>query len=231
MVAVVVLLGAAGWFVYDRQNKRDSSVTPPNEITSFEECVDAGNPVMESYPEQCSANGRTFTNSSPRDPLTYLNEQVASGKRAFSITFPDGWATIIKDTQNDFFIIRGEKQPIIAKGTKPVIQNVDGHGGDGPTVFAIFVEDKNDYKPQGEASVFSVGKGDKLLNGKKYTYTWDKDDQPGYIDSRLKNDRVYEYVFDLANGKQLRAWYNVYGSDPVNNVAVVEQILQTVTVN
>lgn len=29
-------------------------------ITNFEECVAAGNPVMESYPRQCSANGETF---------------------------------------------------------------------------------------------------------------------------------------------------------------------------
>ncbi len=31
------------------------------EILSFEECVAAGNPVMESYPRQCSADGKTFT--------------------------------------------------------------------------------------------------------------------------------------------------------------------------
>lgn len=30
------------------------------EITSFEECAAAGNPVMESYPRQCRADGQTF---------------------------------------------------------------------------------------------------------------------------------------------------------------------------
>ena len=29
-------------------------------ITSFNECVEAGNPVMESYPRKCTANGQTF---------------------------------------------------------------------------------------------------------------------------------------------------------------------------
>ncbi|HTK59579.1 MAG TPA: hypothetical protein VL283_00065 [Candidatus Baltobacteraceae bacterium] len=29
-------------------------------ITTFEECVAAGNPVMESYPRQCRAGGQTF---------------------------------------------------------------------------------------------------------------------------------------------------------------------------
>ena len=33
-----------------------------DEITSFEECVEAGYPVMESYPRQCrTPDGRTFT--------------------------------------------------------------------------------------------------------------------------------------------------------------------------
>jgi hypothetical protein len=30
-------------------------------ITNFETCVKAGNPVMESYPRQCTADGETFT--------------------------------------------------------------------------------------------------------------------------------------------------------------------------
>ena len=31
------------------------------EIDSFEDCVEAGNPILESYPRQCIADGRTFT--------------------------------------------------------------------------------------------------------------------------------------------------------------------------
>lgn len=31
------------------------------DINSFEECIAAGNPAMESYPRQCMAGGRTFT--------------------------------------------------------------------------------------------------------------------------------------------------------------------------
>jgi len=36
-----------------------SSIEP--EITNFEECIQAGNPAMESYPRQCRANDKTFT--------------------------------------------------------------------------------------------------------------------------------------------------------------------------
>lgn len=32
-----------------------------SEITNFKQCMEAGNSVMESYPRQCSVNGKTFT--------------------------------------------------------------------------------------------------------------------------------------------------------------------------
>lgn len=32
-----------------------------DEISNFDECAAAGNPVMESYPRRCSAGGKTFT--------------------------------------------------------------------------------------------------------------------------------------------------------------------------
>ncbi|MCX6740318.1 MAG: membrane lipoprotein lipid attachment site-containing protein [Candidatus Parcubacteria bacterium] len=32
----------------------------PAKVTDFESCVAAGNPVMESYPRQCRANGQNF---------------------------------------------------------------------------------------------------------------------------------------------------------------------------
>lgn len=52
---VLGLIGSVGYFVYQRQSEPV--------VTNFEECKAAGNPIMESYPEQCVANGETFTNS------------------------------------------------------------------------------------------------------------------------------------------------------------------------
>ena len=34
---------------------------PEQTINSFEECAEAGNPIMESYPRQCRADDQTFT--------------------------------------------------------------------------------------------------------------------------------------------------------------------------
>lgn len=40
---------------------RDSQTNSDPRISSYEECVAAGNPVQESYPARCTANGQSFT--------------------------------------------------------------------------------------------------------------------------------------------------------------------------
>lgn len=50
-VVAAIYFGVWGWLAYQEKQA----------ITTFEECAAAGNPIMESYPEQCIANGKTFT--------------------------------------------------------------------------------------------------------------------------------------------------------------------------
>lgn len=61
IVFMLVILSLTG-FTYYRVQQADDSIDTYNSIDSFEECTAAGNPVMESYPEQCAANGTTFSN-------------------------------------------------------------------------------------------------------------------------------------------------------------------------
>lgn len=54
-------------------------------ISSFQECADAGYPIMESYPEQCrTPDGRTFVNEAQTIP----DDGGASG------TFPSGGCAV-----------------------------------------------------------------------------------------------------------------------------------------
>jgi len=57
LVVVLALLLVIAIYVWDI-NTRDNAKS----IDSFAECVAAGNPIMESYPEQCVANGQSFSN-------------------------------------------------------------------------------------------------------------------------------------------------------------------------
>jgi len=52
LVVVLLALGAAYYLL--NSNKAFKSVT------NFEECVEAGYPVMESYPRQCRGKDKTF---------------------------------------------------------------------------------------------------------------------------------------------------------------------------
>jgi hypothetical protein len=55
---IIILIAAtiAGYYAWKSGNDKQAS------INSFDECVAAGYPVAESYPEQCFVKGKSFTN-------------------------------------------------------------------------------------------------------------------------------------------------------------------------
>ena len=65
LIIVVLLLigGGVFWFAMNTTPSEPSINNNGNTVVAnFEECVAAGNPVMESYPRQCrAANGQTYT--------------------------------------------------------------------------------------------------------------------------------------------------------------------------
>ena len=59
VLAAIIFVAIGGAIWYFGQPKQES-VAPPA-ATSFQECVDAGYPVAESYPRQCrTPDGRNF---------------------------------------------------------------------------------------------------------------------------------------------------------------------------
>jgi len=60
-----------GWKYNPANNMCGWECAAEKKITSFEECVAAGNPVMESYPRQCRADGQLFVEDidEPIEPL------------------------------------------------------------------------------------------------------------------------------------------------------------------
>lgn len=60
--AIVAAIAGVGWYVWSKRNP-DASSNSTTTITNFQQCKDAGNPIQESYPEKCTANGQTYTNT------------------------------------------------------------------------------------------------------------------------------------------------------------------------
>lgn len=75
IVLVITGIIGAGAFSWYSQNKKQNSVD------SFADCVAAGNPVMESYPQQCSANGKVFTD----EALDVLNNTDTGSRDEYRI--------------------------------------------------------------------------------------------------------------------------------------------------
>lgn len=57
IIVGVIVIGAVAAVLWWNFVPRSSTST----INSYEDCAAAGNPIMESYPEQCAAGGKTFT--------------------------------------------------------------------------------------------------------------------------------------------------------------------------
>jgi hypothetical protein len=58
--AMLLVLGVVLYLLFGRGVIISDNTDEPAAITNFEECIAAGNPIMESYPPQCMANGEVF---------------------------------------------------------------------------------------------------------------------------------------------------------------------------
>ncbi len=72
----VLILGFAAW-----------AVTSKKDVNSFKECVAVGGAIMESYPERCTMNGKTFTNEAQSmevngEAYVGLSEEAALSRAA-----------------------------------------------------------------------------------------------------------------------------------------------------
>ncbi|PJE64544.1 MAG: hypothetical protein COU90_01750 [Candidatus Ryanbacteria bacterium CG10_big_fil_rev_8_21_14_0_10_43_42] len=102
---IIIILVVAGFGVAWKVTKKEAAI-PDSIVTNFEECVAAGNLVMESYPRRCRNAGETYTehignelekadlirinsprpNQSIESPLTIIGE--ARGSWFFEASFP-----------------------------------------------------------------------------------------------------------------------------------------------
>ena len=59
IILVVILAGGLIWYLSIRTS--EEPILPEEKINSFEECIKAGYPPLESYPRQCiTPDGKTF---------------------------------------------------------------------------------------------------------------------------------------------------------------------------
>jgi hypothetical protein len=231
VVVLIGLIGGTGYYVYRAQDKKEQSDSSQKTITNFDECVAAGNPVMESYPEQCAADGQTFVNEEQQFDNGW-NTEATSGLGKFSLVFPDGFGEVIKPLDSDSFYLMGLNQPALEQGGKTTINEQDFFGTDAPSLFTVTVLENSNYDtPLGTVSDYTLVNGkENPIKGKKYSYIYEADEPEaeGIGQRRYKNDRNYIYIFPISDSKVLSVSYAVYSQDPRNNIETIEAIIDTI---
>jgi hypothetical protein len=223
---IVGLIGCTGWYIF--ANQKDSDAGNPSQsaksISNFDECVAAGNAVMESYPEQCSANGQTFTKQitsqkdETEDWLLFTPEN-----KAYSVRIPDGWSGV---SLNSNLYVRSAKNLAYSPGTKAIIENLKEGGWDGPSPFALY--NPGSYADQIVREGNEVGtiKTKAGLSAHKFVFTQTTEPEAiGY----MKGAKVYNYYFD-ADGKFLQFSHVVNPGDS-DQSGLVEKMIASLTIN
>lgn len=226
IMAVLALLAFAFGVMYttmiENKVERTTSIdtVEPRTINSFADCVAAGNLIMESFPEQCAAAGKTYVN----DNQTEQSIEVTSGNSAFSVRLPNSWGEVLRPMDSDAFYIMGTTQP---EGTMEV-KDIEGFGTDSPVLFSILIHD-NFADPEGEPAPYTLVNGkENSIDGQKYQKIYETDTEVGIGYLRLAGDRDYTYRYVLEDGKELRVYYSVYGNDPRNMITAVDEIVDSI---
>lgn len=233
LLAVAGIVGGTGWYVYNSQKKTDSP-SQARAITTFEECAAAGNPIMESFPEQCAANGQTFVKQIDNNNQAFNGagwEDIRSAKGGFTVSIPQGWEELLRAQDIDGLMIKDTKQPTESAGKEVQVADVEIFCCHGPNVFSLRITD-NFAEPQGDSTEITINNGDKtnVLTGKKYVYEYPADFNDTYV-TRIKGDRDYAYVFNLSASKNLIVQYSVYASDPRNQIETIDALVQSIRVH
>ena len=112
---LIVTVLAIGTLFYVKQNQNKVQA-----INNFEDCVAAGNPIMESYPEQCAANGQTFTRTLTEEEQKKLDptaswETYENTELGYSIKHPPE----ITFKSDRFYLIGDDNRKDTADGFGP----------------------------------------------------------------------------------------------------------------
>lgn len=228
IVVIVGLLGFAGWTFYNRQ--RDDNKQASTEITNFEQCAAAGNPIMESYPEQCSANGKTFVNEKQKAPLA-IDETAnwlvyTSPGKEYQIKLADGWQlNHCKGTPYLYTYDHSHVTPQAGKiATVTEIDCGGDGGGDGLGIsFVDRASEATTTFPQTGSLKTAAGDTVKV-------YSKVEDSVDGGLGGVEKGGTYYVYILNKAANKNMVISYGVNPGQADDHVTV-EQSIKTLILN
>lgn len=203
IIVVVALLGTVGWEIYKHQKKTTPSSTTPT-----------------------TTNHSTTTTPSPTPDPTANWKKVSSIGGAYSIKIPDGWAVTNYPgnvMNSDSVTFSSGKPAVITPATTAYAGDQKRFNigiGDSASTLSPQWQTPNPYGTESTED-FSIGS----LSGKRFSIEYTQT-----VTGITKGEKIYDYGFDVPNGKQLGIVYIQYPGD-ADNLATVEQAIKTIIVN
>lgn len=204
-IAIVAFFAViAGIVILFSTNLEKESVNP-EEINSFEECVSAGYPVMESYPRQCkTSEGKTFIEDIQLDQVPIAQAlYLCDGEKTIEATFYQGEEITTEPGEQP--VPSGSVEIVLSDGRSfNLNQTISASGArysntDESFIFwskgdeALVLEDgvEKDYTgcvalPNEGITVVSPNGGEVWLNGQMVQISWRSADEVEFVDIRLK---------------------------------------------
>lgn len=203
-------------------------------INNYEACVASGGSVRQvTNSSECRIGDKTFTPAaSSVENRSGWSERFPTINDVVTVSFPIGWQGIIRPLDRDAFYLPGTTQPTAATGRSTEVTDIATYDNRSPYVFSLLVSEDPTPQPEGTATDFSFGEDDSIA-GKKYTQRYSKDTETTN-GRRSDGDMKYTYVFtiedegDEGDELELRIEYNVYQTDPRNQVDLVDEMVRTI---
>lgn len=201
VILIVAVLGGIGYMVYNNRNKAATKTETTTQKSTTK--------VAET--------------AKPVDPTASWKTADSLGG-AFSMKVPDGWE--LNNYTNNY--LNGNSITYTAGKPATITAISSAFAGD-QRKFNVVVSATQGTAPQWESpnnsgkettTDYSIGN----LKGKKYTLEFTVSDE-----GVTKGDKVYQYVFNLSNGKQLDVVYKQDAGD-ADNLKVVEQAISTIVI-
>ncbi len=178
LVVLCIIIGAVGvlwYFSFVESSVKRSEVpqiTDNDAINDFDSCAKAGNPILESYPEQCQANGKVFT------------AETMSKTSVIESNLPDGWVSF--DSASDDLKQANFNEGIGEDTNKPScslelrIEKINAESTDTITDTALFEQESVEIKE-------NKGYVTNVIDEKEYTLQLNGLEQAQvFFEARLK---------------------------------------------
>ncbi len=228
LVTIVIgLLGISTWLFYERYQQKATVIDNQiSQINSFEDCAAAGNPISQTFPEQCRADGKTYTKMDDSSNETSDWLVYTSPNKEFSVQLADGWNLTSSESGLSLYTFSNENTNLTI-GSRAIISPSQG-GRDGRSGFFMnYVTQSTDQINTPGTKQSSLKTADGLEISK---YFWVVSGYQNGGPGVANGDSQYTYVLRKSPTQTIVVDYS-FQTGQADHSLTIEKVLKTVRFN